>query len=143
MLAFGILAAVWRTRADSANLRIVEERQFPEGRSAPEVGDTGAARSMTPSVPDGVQTRQLGTVLDIGQASAHEARIPPAFRPNRAPRLRLRFEDGTVREVEIGFWTKINDDWWLLKKREDVHYYLTALRRRRTWQFSKEPAGSK
>jgi hypothetical protein len=111
-LAF-VAATTSLALADSANLRVVTERSFPEGWSEPEVTTGDGAGSYAPSIPSGFSTRDVGTVLDVGGSTVHTSgRIsdPEVSRARIAYRYRLLLPGDIAVTLTPGVWKDLGAD---------------------------------
>ena len=125
VLLIGVAAQF--TWADSANIRIVKERQFPEGWTEPEITTNEGATSVKPSVPSGFKTRDVGAVLDIGASTVHlkgastdAVNVPVDV----TYKYRLRLPTGIVANLKLGKWANVGHDMVRLLKGRDGTYFL-------------------
>ncbi len=99
--------------ADSAALRVVTERSFPDGWTEPEVTSSQGTSSYAPSVPASVTPRDLGTVLDVGSSTVHtsgRSRDPEATTAHIEYRYRLKLPNGSAVALTPGVWKSIGSD---------------------------------
>lgn len=99
--------------ADSATLRVVTERSFPDGWTEPEVTGSQGTSSYAPSVPSSVTPRDVGTVLDVGSSTVHStgrSRDPEAATAHIEYRYRLKLPNGSAVALTPGAWKSIGSD---------------------------------
>lgn len=112
LLAF-ITAAATGAMGDSANLRVVTERSFPDGWTEPEVSTTDGTSSYAPSVPSGSRTRDVGAVLDVGSSTVHtsgRSSDPEVTSARIQYRYRLVLPGGTAVTLTPGVWKRLGSD---------------------------------
>jgi hypothetical protein len=99
--------------ADSASLRVVTERSFPDGWTEPEVTSSAAGSSYAPSIPSGSTPRDTGTVLDVGSSTVHTSggNSNPEMASARIDyRYRLLLPNRTAVTLTLGSWKSIGTD---------------------------------
>jgi hypothetical protein len=108
-----VAAAAMGLVADSATLRVVTERSFPDGWTEPEVTSGQGTSSYAPSIPSGFTTRDVGTVLDVGSSTVHTSgRIsdPEGASARIGYRYRLVLPGGIAVALTPGVWKSLGSD---------------------------------
>jgi hypothetical protein len=141
-----LAAAATGVLADSANLRVVTERSFPDGWTEPEVtsSDQGTS-SYAPSIPSGTATRDVGTVLDVGSSTVHTSgRIadPEVASARIEYRYRLRLPGDIVVTLTPGTWKSIGTDAVRLTRLANGDFALQYRNSGRILRLRGRPAGA-